>query len=176
MPNSCARALCDDPPAAYLARMANTSLLESLAIPCCTPSKATCLPLSSRSLLFSACVPKNKCAGLTQQGRSQLCNTCMPFGIFPNEIYQDARCATPACPKRPYPLSRRCVLPVHIQQPASGIGSTKTAKRESLISMSVACYLRTTAQLPWVLPSHLQLVIRVEIVLLYLRKKFIALY
>src|SRR5882724_284678 len=68
-----------------------------------------------QSAIFSNCVPRNRCLGLTQAGVSQRCNTHCPVGISPTINNHDARCASlddwdiQNCP---YPLIRG---PFHFQ-------------------------------------------------------------
>ena len=106
-----------------LARISATCSAVSLALPCASPRRFTWRPLAILSALLSAREPRNRCAGLTQEGLSQRCRThSCPSQSGKARAY-DIRWASFFAPIRsdpvrhrilPYPLISRG--PVHSQQ------------------------------------------------------------
>lgn len=82
MPNARPIALPENPTAAQC-RINLTSTAVNLDVPQASPRGEAQRPLAPLSRMFSACVPRNRCAGLTHGGLSQECRTQSPAGISP---------------------------------------------------------------------------------------------
>jgi len=87
---NCLATVSPSMPDSSMARIVSTSLADSLCVGLFSPLILFRIVLSR---MLSACVPNRKCDGLTQEGTSQECSTCAPFGISPKCNSHDTRCA-----------------------------------------------------------------------------------
>ena len=87
------------------------------------PRRWRCRPFAIMSATFCACVPAQRCFGLTHRRLSQLWHTLRPPGIAPTKVENDHRCANwnPPLKKLAYPLG--VSFPVHSQHCVSGFSS-----------------------------------------------------
>lgn len=76
-----ASSTCVNRPVAYIALISATWSSVKRAVPVFDPRASR--RFENLSLMFSCCVPKNKCLGLTHGGLSQRWHTFMPSGMEP---------------------------------------------------------------------------------------------